>query len=106
MLPEAFGCFMHGFFLDNYGEIGPLVDLAHFDDLVVGHRCSLGPFERLFPRTHLDDPIAADSLVGLSERSIRDRGIGCSLMRRICCTDFYHLTIETSDLWQRLVGRD
>jgi hypothetical protein len=59
MLFEAFGCFLHGCFLHDNGEIGPLVDLAHFDDLVVGHRCSPGPFERLFPRTHLNDTTVA-----------------------------------------------
>src|ERR1700741_2520018 len=67
-LLEAFGCFLH-----DYGEIGPLVDLAHFDDLVVGHRCLPGPFERLFPRTHLNDPVASDNLFGLSERYFCNR---------------------------------
>src|SRR5260370_8815776 len=73
-LLEAFGFILH-----VCGEITHFVNLPHFHDLVVGHRCSPGPFDRFFPRAHLNDPVASNSLFVLSERPIGNR---CLLVSR------------------------
>ena len=67
---EARGCGLH-----VGGEVLHLVDLAHFDDLVVGHRRALGPLDGFFLRLDLDHPVAADAFLRLGERTVGDLGL-------------------------------
>src|SRR5580692_11817406 len=58
--------------LDLGREISELEHLAHFDDFVVSRRTPRGPLDGFFPGLDLEQPEAADGLLGLSEGAIGD----------------------------------
>src|SRR5437660_8141132 len=58
-------------------EVGHLLHLPDFDDLVVGRGAARGPLDRLGLRLHLNHPVAAEHLVHPGKRPLGDLGLGC-----------------------------
>src|SRR5271166_2665343 len=51
-------------------EVGHVKHPANFDHFVVLSGDARGPFERLFARFHLDDPVAADHFLRFGKRPV------------------------------------
>src|SRR5580700_2160265 len=51
-------------------EVGHLKHPADFDHFVILSGDARGPFERLFARLHLDDPVAADHFFRFGKRTV------------------------------------
>src|SRR4029450_8634438 len=61
---------------DDVGrEVRELLDLADLDHVAVLGRTAPRPLDRLLLRLRLDQPVAADRLLGLGERAVHDRGL-------------------------------
>src|SRR5207245_10992484 len=52
-----------------------LLHLPNLDHLVVRSRAPFGPFERLFPRLHLNHPVPPNDLLRLGERPVGHLGL-------------------------------
>src|ERR1700684_3390721 len=51
-------------------EVGHVKHPANFDHFVILSGDARGPFERLFARLHLDDPVAADHFLRFGKRTV------------------------------------
>src|SRR5208282_3934823 len=51
-------------------EVGHVKHPANFDHFVILSGDARGPFERLFARLHLDDPVAADHFLSFGKRTV------------------------------------
>src|SRR5271168_205506 len=51
-------------------EVGHIKHPANFDHFVILSGDARGPFERLFARLHLDDPVTADHFLRFGKRTV------------------------------------
>src|SRR5580704_1531230 len=58
--------------LDLGIEVGHLKHPANFDHYVILSGDARGPFERLFARLHLNDPVTADHFLRFGKRAVGD----------------------------------